>query len=933
MMRELKKEFAGFKRNNYNLMTDKIDDDDLFEGSSVNYIEERNHMLRDVDFKTVRRAWFNLSHLLVQDGATILDMGSGDGELTYAMAALNPKVNFIGIDKSKRAINESIDKYKAPNLEFKVGDISGDVAKPESVDAIINSLTLHHVFSEARYNERIITDTLRKQFSLLKNDGIMFIRDFAKPPQGQFVLMEMHDEESKGDSLSDLSEADLLVWYSEHARPKQDPGCGGFFLEELPPRFPRTRLFRLPYKWAYEFIMRKDNRDIWENELPFEYTYYTVQEFRNDLKSLGARVQYSAPHWDEDHIKQHFEGHFRLLGLNGEQLGDPPTGFIAVARKQPERTSLNVQERRITDDEDGVLEVKTLRDQKNGDLVDVVTREREWAEILPYRINEEDKRLYIYLHDGIVRGIANAVRRSGANIDEREWSGHMLEPITTDYSYLEEMGEFTPENTEDFAKTFLGLTPRINKVIEGGAAYYPDPNYIDERIHTYYLNVSDIGKVLVPKRKVLESHRFQAKGIIREYNAQSVLDAITVGLIPNSRLELQILSLMQHVKLKAENWISKDISIASGVITKPFQVKEFMRMAGHNDKRFKEVKGAAGQLKTINSIFVEEGLSQGGRTGISSEHVDFVLSDEKTINTAVVLPLTKSLKGDIHAGFQVKHMPIPQRFEGNGLSVSVPQFNIPKEVTNYRMLKQFIAEKFSVTPDMVIKLGESYFTHIGITPHRIHPFAITAPPDAFKNPGTRFMPVYQYMLLWKSLSKEQHFMTTIARAYRYLPEHMKLQAKKDVKIILDQMFKQAQPDWSLPEPVAPTKAQAVRMRKQVEALENEPPPLAAPKKPTQGDLNKQKELERKERKKKRRLGLLGKKEDQKLEAESVESDPDSLEEDNQTKKDFDKKAEIAEPEVEVDVDMVSDFEQEIEDLRDALDQDLEDDDKPRPEKW
>ena len=151
-------------------------------------------------------------------------------------------------------------------------------------------------------------------------------------------------------------------------------------------------------------------------------------------------------------------------------------------------------------------------------------------------------------------------------------------------------------------------------------------------------------------------------------------------------------------------------------------------------------------------------------------------------------------------------------------------------------------------------------------------------------------------------------MTTIARAYRYLPEHMKLQAKKDVKIILDQMFKQAQPDWSLPEPVATTKAQAVRMRKQVEALENEPPPLAAPKKPTQGDLNKQKELERKERKKKRRLGLLGKKEDQKLEAESVESDPDSLEEDNQTKKDFDKKAEIAEPEVEVDVDMVSDFE-------------------------
>ncbi len=926
MMRELKR-ISGQSRDQNFRMTDKIDDDDLFEGSSVNYIEERNHMLRDVDFKTVRRAWFNLSHLLLPDDAKVLDMGCGDGELTYTMAALNPKANFIGIDKSKRAIKEAKEKYKAPNLKFKIGDVAGDVARPESVDAIINSLTLHHVFSEARYNERIITDTLRKQFSMLKNDGIMFIRDYAKPPQGEFVLMEMHDKKSEGSRLSELSEADLLVWYSEHARPKQDPGCGGFFLEELPPRFPRTRLFRLPYKWAYEFIMRKDNRDIWENELPFEYTYYTVQEFRNDLRSLGARVQYSAPHWDDDYIHENFEGHFRLLGLNGEPLGDPPTSFIAIARKQPERSSLNVKERRITNDDDGVLEVKTLRDQKNGDLVDVVTREREWAEVLPYRINDADKRLYVYLHDGVVRGITNSVRRSGENIDQREWSGHMLEPITTDYLNLEELGEFTPENSEDFARTFLGLKPRIGKVIEEGSAFYPDPNFIDERVHTYYLNVVESGKAIVPKRKVLESHRFQAKGIIREYNAQSVLDAIAVGLIPNSRLELQILSLMQHIKVKAENWISKDISIASGAITKPFQVKEFMRMAGHNDKRFKEVKGSAGQLKTVNSIFVEEGLSQGGRTGISSEHVDFVLSDEKTINTAVVLPLTKSLKGDIHAGFQVKHMPVPQRFEGNGISVSVPQFNIPKEVTNYRMLKQFIAEKYSVTPDMVIKLGESYFTHIGITPQRIHPFAITAPPDVFKNPGTRFMPVYQYMLLWKSLSKEQHFMTTIARAYRYLPEHMKLQAKKDVKIILDEMFKQAQPDWSLPEPVAPTKAQAIRMRKQVEALENEPAPIIATK-PTLGDVNKQKELERKKRKKKRKLGLVGKKDDTQTDTEGTETDPDSLEEENQRKKDFEKTADSA----EVDVDLVSDFEQEIEDLRDALDNDL-DDDKPRPEKW
>lgn len=895
------------------------DNDDLLDTTTVDYIEERNYLLREVPYKTVRRAWFTLSHLLLNDGARVLDMGCGEGDLTYAMAALNPKVSFVGVDKSKKTIRAARDKYKTHNLEFKVGDISGDLFEEESVDAIINSFTLHQVFSNARYNERIVTDTLRKQFAMLKNDGVMFIRDYAKPQQGEFVLLEMHDKKSKDSTLAGLSEAELLVWYSEHARPKQDPGCGGFFLEELPARFPQTRLFRLPYKWAYEFIMRKDNREIWENELPFEYTFYTVQDFRNELRSLGARMQYSAPHWDEDYIRNNFEGHFRLLQLDGEQIGDPPTSFIAVSRKLPERSSLSVKERRISQDEAGTLDIKTLRDQKNGDLVDVVTRGKELAEILPYRIDEEG-RLYIYLHEGIIRGVANAVRRSGNNIDGREWSGHMLESVTTNYKDIQDMGGFTTENTASFSKKYIGLHSAKKAEIEEGPNYYPEPNYIDERVHTYYLKVSDEQKIIVPKKKILETHRFQSKGIIREFHAQTVLDSITVGLIPNARLELQILSLMQHLNIKAENWISKDITIAAGeILDKAFDVREFLRMASQNSQRFKEVKGSAGQLRTVNSIFVEEGQSQGGRTGISSEHIDFVISDDKTINTAVILPITKSSKGDLHAGFLVKHMPVPQRYEGSGLSISAPQINIPKEITNFRMLKQFIAEKYGVTPDMVLKLGESYFTHIGMTQQRIHPFGITAPPNSFKDPDTKFIPVYQYMLLWKSISREQHFMTTLARAYRYLPEHMKLQAKRDVKIILEDMFKSAQPDWSMPEQASPTKAQAPHKNPESKDVPEALPPKENKKVPWLDDI-KNKEQEKKSRKKKRRLGLTGKDKEEQLDAQT-EVDPESLQAEN----------ERSQKKGTTDIHLVDDFENEIDEIRDILDH--EDDNEPNPEKW
>lgn len=920
----------------------KPEEDDLFETTKIDYIEERNYLLRDVPFTTVRRAWFTLSHLMLDDNSRVMHLGCEDGMLTYTMAALNPRLRFIGVDKSKQTIKDAKEKYILHNLEFKVGDVSGDVAEPESLDAIINSFTLHQVYSNARYNERMVSDTLRKQFSMLKDDGLMFIRDYAKPPVGEFVLIEMHDEESKGDSLEDLSEADLLVWYSEHAQPKQDPGCGGFFLEELPPRFPRTRLFRLPYKWAYEFIMRKDNRDIWESHLPFEYTFFSVDEFRHELRSLGARMEYSAPHWDEDYIRTNFEGHFRLLKSDGDVIGDPPTSFIAVARKLPERSSLNIQERRITLEDEGDLVVKTMRDQKDGTLVDVVTRDMETAEIIPYRINDEG-RLYIYLHDGVVRGITNAVARSGANIDGREWSGHMTEAITTDIKDIVNLGPVNERTTAKFLKSHIGLKQKGDSTLKEGPVYYPDPNYIDERVHTYYVEVADERKAFAPKRKILEQHRFQAKGVIREFNAQQILDAIAVGLIPNSRLELQLLSLMQHIGVKAENWIARDVFIASGKITQEFKVRDFLKQVGNSDKRFKEVKGSAGQLRAINSIFVEEGFSQGGRTGISSEHLDFVLSDEKTINTAVVLPLTKSIKGDVHAGFTVKHMPIPQRFEGKGLSASVPQFNIPKEIVNYKMLKQFIAEKFGVTPDMVLKLGESYYSHVGITPQRIHPFAIAAPPTQFKDPSMRFMPIYQYMLLWKSISKEQHFMTTIARAYRYMPGHMKLQARRDVKVLLEDIFKSAQPDWSMPQPVTPTDGRTFKIRPTETPL-----PLARTAKDILSGSSeevttpaKAAEEKIKKKRKKKKLGIAEGKDAQSKNLNAESPDETDIEEENQKAKkhlrdsmehDIDDETDdlndISDDYDNDDVDLVDDFQKEIEAIRQALEDEKN---EPKPE--
>ena len=868
------------------------------ETEAESYIDKRNLLLKDMDAAVISKAWFTLSHLLLDEGAHVIDMGCDDGAMTYAMAAMNPKVKFTGLDKAKRQINKAKEKYKLFNLDFKVGDASSEIFEAESVDAIINSYILHEIYSASRYNERIVSDTLRKHFKALKKGGVMFIRDYARPPPEAFVLLEMPDEPSKGKDLARLSDPDLLVWYSEHARPRQDAGCGGFFLEELPERFPQTRLFRLPYKWAYEFIMRKDDRSHWETELPMEYTFFTKREFRKELRALGARVQYSGPYWDDDIITEKFEGRFRLYQDDGTPLGNPPTCYIAVAYKMAERKSLYIEERRPSTTDSGNLKIMAMRNEKTGEVMDVVSRDTDVSEIIPYRVDEEG-RLKIYLHDGVARSIANAVPRGGVVIDDRRWSGHMVEPIAVDGEALSQMEEFDVKHSVLFARDHLGLKPETDAILEHGPDYYPAPDYIDERIHTFYLRVKQASKAVNPK-SVIGVEKFQAKGMVREMDAQQILNAITAGMIPNARLEMQILSLFHHLNLRAETWTDKQLNLQVSKINKKANIKTILDMMGGDDRRFKEVKGTTGELRPVHSTFVEEGQSRGSMSGLSAENVDFIVHDGKTINTAVVLPLTKDEKATVHAGILMDYLPVPQRHEGNGLTISAPSFNIPPEVTNLKLMKKFLAEKFGVTPNKIIKLGESYFTHVGLTPHRIHPYAVAAPAETMKGPDTKFLPFYQLMLLQRFISKEPHFMLAIARAYRYFHDELRLDAKRQVKAILKQRFEGYQPDWSIP--------------LSYESLDV---------------LKKQSESKRKEQAKQLQKQLLKEKKQ-----EVVKAQRKAFHQQNQpvtdtpeiTKKDTpDYTAEDITPEQE------KEFEAELEAFMDVVEQDI--DNEPRPEKW
>lgn len=732
-------------------------------------IAEYKALLNSVPEAVIRKAWFTMSHLVLQPGARVVDIGSAEGSMIFAMAVMNPDYHFIGIDFDKNLVRQSRDLYKLDNLEFICGNAI-DLELPESsVDAIIHSFSLHEVYSQTNCNERVISQMIENQYKWLKPDGLLFIREFSLP-ETSYVLLEMPDEPSHPrDGIAGLSEPELLIQYSEKARPRDDPAHRGFYLEELPPRFPQTRLFRLPYKWAYEFVLRKDDREYWEEELHKEYAFLTERDMRRMIKSLDARLLYSAPHWDQQIVKARFDKKFKLFDENGNLMGNPPTSFITLAQKVSEKKSLLLVERKPTrTPTNRSLRITTMRDNVDGRLQDVVTRDREIVEIIPYRV--DNNRLKIFIHDGLPRGLINAVPRNGPNIDGKRWSGHMTEAIAILSDVFESIRPGDAKSTLNFARDYFGLKPLPGNDIEEGPGFYPAPDHIDERIQTKYLQVQDPDNTMNLRRTLPDITGFSTQGKILEVDAQRILNAIGVGLIPSSRLEIQILALYEKLKLPYEAWADCPLNLKTEEPEHISKLKEIVDKLAQHDSRFREIRGTAGQIKTAHSVFVDEGQVKGSIAGLASREMEFILHEGKSQNIAVILPLTQRINGEVMAGFIEDYLPVPQRYKGNGYILSCPSMPLPKEVTNFELARKYIAEKFEVQIDCVSRMGESYFSHIGLTPQRIYPFAVsTAGVTGWQKKGRGGRGSYSPLSnLWKMLYWDNHdsFMKVAAYALK-----------------------------------------------------------------------------------------------------------------------------------------------------------------------
>jgi len=734
----------------------------------------QNTKLKNIPSYIIRGAWFTMAHLILEKGEKVLDVKCGDGIKTFTMAALNPEISFLGIDSDIKKIEQAKKKYILPNLEFIAGDIQENFVPPNSLDAIVNSYSLHETYSENNASMRSIEESLERQFDLLKKGGALFIQDHMLPTDHEYMLIEI-PEMIKTDGISDkdvadLSDIELLLLFSEQARPREEDKYRGFYLEELPARFPRTRLFRLPAKWAREFILRKDNRKEWEAELYKEYSFFTLHDFTRTLKSYGARIFYTAPHWDQNIIRKRYNNKIRLFDDAGNALGAPETSTVILAQKQSASQSLTLQERRPSRNTEASIQITAMRNEYDGRIYDLVSRDVRLNEIIPYRITRDNK-LHVYVHHDLPRSLINTVPRQNVNLDGKTWSGHMVEALAVPEDILNEMEPKRFRDVVDFAKDYFALKPEMNCFFENGPGFYPAPDCIDERIQTKYLKVNKTKRTGTPHYIINEANGFSSKGTIREYDAQQLLNALSVGLLPNSRLEVQLLGLYEMLGISYQSWSSSPLTLDMIEADKLTKVEEYVAKLAEDDLRFKPTNGTAGHIKTMQSVFVDEGLNDGSIKGLASRDMDFILNEEGSMNTAIVLPLAKNVSGEVMAGVVETYLPVPQRYKGNGYMVTCPSLPLPPELTNLDMVQRYIADKFEVKMECVARMGEGFFSHIGVTPQRIYPYVVTPKSvSGWRKVGrahgvTSNTPLYNlYRLLY--LDNYDSFLKVVAQTYQ-----------------------------------------------------------------------------------------------------------------------------------------------------------------------
>lgn len=632
------------------------------------------------------------------NGNRLVDIGMASGTSSAILAHLFPQLKITGIDINPKMVKIATEKYQLPNLSFKQED--GETLSSfenNSVNGFFNGSSIHHITSYNGYDSNRAISTLQRQTELLKERGVIVVRDFVKPEEKTVVLELLRFERpNRPDDCT------LFQLFARTARSLARPEEQGFPYQEIYMGKNRhARYFELFYTDAVEFIRRKDYYNNWDIELQEEYGYFTQQEFEDCFKRLGLRTIISAPIYNPWIIQNRYRGQIRIFDRDGNELSLPPTNYIIAGEKVATKGKMIHLLRHLPKAKEPYLRYSSFLHRDQNMIYDVAERPGEVVNILPFFRN--GNQIEVLAKHGYPRPFTNVTCETPI-IDNKKYSGYITEGITaTRTSSVEEIME------EQF-----NLPSSSYSVIENSLEYYTSPGGVKERVQSVFIQLKQSPEYSTPGIAGISG--FKDRGFIRSYDAAQLLKTAQTGALAEAKLEINLYNLFRKEGLPLPSWSGEKIEIKKEYCKKASTVKELLQL---KDDMYSPFTANGGCLRTYRCAFTEVGVSN------STEVLEYVLPSFFSQNTLIILPVYYYAK-EIYIGLEIRNLPVPQSYTGNSILFCAPSKQLPPTITSISQLEEYMGRiSFEgITIKRYFKLGEKFFPSTGITTEQVYPYVV-----------------------------------------------------------------------------------------------------------------------------------------------------------------------------------------------------------------
>jgi hypothetical protein len=316
---------------------------------------------------------------------------------------------------------------------------------------------------------------------------------------------------------------------------------------------------------------------------------------------------------------------------------------------------------------------------------------------------------------GYPRPITCAVPRGPVMLDGSRWGGYLLEPLTGMVP-----SDAAPETIGRIVAERAMIAPQNLGKVETGLTYYPSPGGIDEVVTSLFIEA----RAPLPHHALPAAlSGFSSAGELREFDAQDLLRAAHVGVLPEARLEMNLYTLMDKLAIRPDPFVGEEIALSARA------VPAWLRRADLDDllarpaaSPYVPADKPSGYLRLVRSVFADQTEDEGRTRTLAEQELEFVLPRERSCNTILCLPVL--LADEVLIGLETRHLPVPQIHEGDARILTAPAWRLDRQVETLSQAKSVLATSFGVPAGAITPLGAAYFPSAGITPERVYPFVV-----------------------------------------------------------------------------------------------------------------------------------------------------------------------------------------------------------------